>query len=82
MTASTQVCTEPLRSCIVWAMKTKLQERLAPLRGKWRKVADVAGVAPMTIYRICWGVGHDHKFSTYQRISAAIDVVSLERQAQ
>ena len=61
-------------------MNSKLQERLLPLKGKWQKVADVAGVSSMTIYRIAWGVSQDHKLTTYQKISAAIDVVALEQE--
>lgn len=63
-------------------MNTKLQERLHPLKGNWNKVAELAGVAPMTIYRIAWGHSKDHRMTTYQRISAAIDVVTLSVEAK
>jgi predicted transcriptional regulator len=61
-------------------MNSRLQERLAPLKGNWAKVANIANVSPMTVYRIVWGAEHDHRMDTYRRISAAIDVVALEMQ--
>ena len=51
-----------------------------PIKGKWAKVAEVAGVAPMTIYRIAWGESSDHRLTTYQKISAAIDLVTMEEE--
>ena len=63
-------------------MGTKLQERLAPLKGKWAKVAALAGVNPMTVYRIANGAEFDHRIGTFQRISAAIDLVAMEEEAQ
>lgn len=36
----------------------------------------------MTVYRIASGAKFDHKIGTFQRISAAIDLVALEDAAQ
>ena len=53
-----------------------------PIKGAWNKVARLAGVSPQTVYRIAWGDSHDHRLTTYQRISAAIDLVQLEESAK
>lgn len=57
---------------------SSLQPRLAPLKGKWSRIAREARVAPQTIFRIAWGEERDHRIGTYRRISRAIECVELE----